>query len=471
MFLDQDYLLTTDMAKKLFHNHAEKMPIIDYHCHLNPAEIYENQNFKDLTDAWLTDGHHYGDHYKWRLMRAMGVPERLITGDGEPYDKFLAWADTIEHAVGNPLYEWTHLELKRFFGIDTILTVNSAPQIWAKANQLLATDAFKKRNLIKKFNVKAVCTTDDPIDDLHYHELLKAQEADNGFKVIPAFRPDKILNIEQATFAGYVDQLATVSGVPINDFAAILTALAQRIDYFHQHGSRLSDHALDLVDYAEASATELNQIVAKARTGAMLMPLEIAQYKTALIEGLMRIYHQKNWTMQFHMHAFRNLNTDMFNQIGADTGFDAMTDQKVGSAIASLFKKMASEDAIPKTIMYSLNPNDWLPLLTIMGCYQKDVKQKIQLGGAWWFNDTRTGMRQQLTQFAEQSLLPNFVGMLTDSRSFLSYPRHEYFRRVLCELLGEWVERGQLPNDEAQLGKIVEDISYNNAHDYFGFFD
>lgn len=470
MFLNKDFLLTTDLARKLFHDHAEKMPIIDYHCHLNPKEIYENRNFRDLAQVWINEGN-YGDHYKWRLMRANGIDEKYITGDAEPYEKFIKWAETIEKAVGNPLYEWTHLELRRFFGIDTILNRKTAAEIWEKANKLLATDAFKPRNLIKKFKVKAVCTTDDPIDDLHYHDLIKCDEEKNEFKVLPAFRPDKALNIHKAGFANYIQKLADVSGVSISHFSDIVAALKQRVDYFHGKGGRLSDHALDKFTFAEATPEELDQIVSQALANRKLSGTEVSQYRTALLKELMKIYHEKNWVMQFHIHAYRDLNDPMFQKLGPDTGYDALTDEKIADSLGQLLTVAENENSIPKTILYSLNPNDWLALTTIMGCFQKDTVQKLQLGCAWWFNDTRGGMRRQLETFAEESLLPNFVGMLTDSRSFLSYPRHEYFRRILCELFGEWAERGQIPDDEEQLGKIVEDISYNNAYRYFGFFE
>ncbi|MFX3616655.1 MAG: glucuronate isomerase [Sporolactobacillus sp.] len=470
MFLGNDFLLTTDLARKLFHNHAERMPIIDYHCHLNPKEIYENKNFHDLAQIWINEGN-YGDHYKWRLMRANGVNEKYITGDAKPYEKFVKWAETIEQAVGNPLYEWTHLELRRFFGIDTILNRHTAAEIWEKANQLLASDAFRPRNLIKKFNVKAVCTTDDPIDDLHYHDLIKHDEQQNGFKVLPAFRPDKALNIYKDGFADYIQELDRISGVSISGFSDIVSALKQRINYFHGKGSRLSDHALDRFTYVDATKKELDQIVAHALSNDKLSENEINQYRTALLKELMKIYHEKNWVMQYHIHAYRDLNEPMYQKLGPDTGYDALTDEKIADSIGQLFTSAEKEDCIPKTILYSLNPNDWLALTAIIGCFQKDTVQKLQLGCAWWFNDTRQGMRRQLETFAEESLLPNFVGMLTDSRSFLSYPRHEYFRRTLCELFGEWAERGQIPDDEEQLGKIVEDISYNNAYRYFEFFE
>ncbi len=471
MLLDQNFFLTTDTAKRLFNEYAKDMPIIDYHCHLNPKEIYDDKNFNNLTEAWLTEGNHFGDHYKWRLMRANGVPEELITGDGDPYQKFLAFAGVLEKAYGNPIFEWCHLELRRFFGINEVLTTESAPEIWKNANEKIVQGDFSRKNLIRRMNVKALSTTDDPIDDLHYHELLKEQENENGFKVIPGFRPDKVLNIQKSTFANYINQLAEASGVKIQSFEDILIALEKRVDYFEQHGCTICDHALDFVDYEEATTEELDSIVDKACKKTALTNKEIAQYRTALLVALMGIYAKHEWTMQYHIHALRDLNSANYALMGADTGFDAINDQPIAIALGKLLNAAHSKGDLPRIVLYSLNQNDWMQLLTVAGCFQGGMKQKIQFGTAWWFNDTRTGMRKQLSLLMEQSLLGNFIGMLTDSRSFLSYPRHEYFRRVLCELLGEMVERGQLPNDEKRLGKMVQDISFNNAAAYFRFLE
>ncbi|PRY68450.1 D-glucuronate isomerase [Glaciihabitans tibetensis] len=464
MLLNDDFLLSTEMAKKLFHNHAQAMPIIDFHCHLNPQEIYEDRRFASITEVWLA-----GDHYKWRLMRANGVDERLITGDGDDFDKFYAWAGTIEKALGNPLYVWTHLELRRFFNITEVLSRETARDIYDRANALLATPAFSRRSLIRGSSVKIICTTDDPADDLKYHKLLKSEES---FKVLPAFRPDKAMNVRDASFAEYIARLSTAAGVAITTFGDITDALRRRIDYFHSLGGRLSDHALDVVVYAEATPAELDAIVATALGSAAgnqaLTEHQVAQYRTAVLKALMRAYHAKNWTMQLHLHALRNVNTPMLTKLGPDTGYDSINDRSIAEPLARLFDSMEIEDAIPRTMLYSLNPNDYLPLVTLMGGYQKDTVQKFQLGSAWWHNDTRSGMRQQLSTFAEESLLSNFVGMLTDSRSFLSYPRHEYFRRVLCELVGEWSELGEVPDDELVLGQMIEDICFNNADTYFG---
>ncbi|MDS1014584.1 glucuronate isomerase [Lentilactobacillus buchneri] len=469
--LNDDFLLTTPMAKKLFHDHAEKMPIIDFHCHLDPKEIYENKNYKNISRIWINEGN-FGDHYKWRLMRANGVPEDLITGDGDDYQKFLAWAGTIEKALGNPLFEWTHLELRRFFGINDVFNTKTAPAIWEKANQLLATDDFKPRNLIKRSNVQVVCTTDDPASDLKYHKLLKKEEDQNGFKVLPAMRPDKAFNLTDDGYGDYLDQLAKVSGKKITSFKSLVGALRQRFQYFESLGGRLSDHGLNFFHFVKASDDEMNDIIDKARNNKQLTKNEIDQYQTMLVEALMHLNKEFNWTMQFHMNVIRNANKPMLKSFGTDGGFDSMgTQPDLAQEFMKLLMDAQEEDQIPKMIIYSLNPNDWMELATEMGDFQQDGVQKLQLGAAWWFNDTFSGMKKQLTIMAEESLLPNFVGMLTDSRSFLSYPRHEYFRRVLCNVIGEWAERGQAPDDEDYLGKIVEDISYNNAHDQFHFFD
>lgn len=469
-FLDQDFLLETESAKALFHNYAEKMPIIDFHCHLNPQEIYENKKFTNITKIWLNEGT-YGDHYKWRLMRANGIPEELITGDGDDFDKFVAWAGTVEKAVGNPLYEWTHLELRRYFGIDELLTVESASEIYQKANAMLKTDDFGARALIRQSNVKAVCTTDDPASDLKYHQLLKADEATDDFKVLPAMRPDKAFYIYDYDYGAYLQELGASAGIVINSFKDLITALHQRYEFFTGMGGTLSDHSLENFTFVEATDTELNAIIAKGIANESLTAKELNQYLTMLVEALMKLNNEFNWTMQFHINAARNLSPNQFAKIGADTGFDAIGSQPdMVVEFQKLFTKMSTEDAIPKTIIYSLNPNDWLALMTMMQSFQGNGIQRLQLGAAWWFNDTAEGMTRQLTTFAEQSLLPNFVGMLTDSRSFLSYPRHEYFRRVLCNYYGKLIEQDRVPNDLDKIGKIVQDISYNNAYNYFGFF-
>lgn len=462
MFLNDNFLLSNKPSQTLFHDYAKKMPIIDYHCHLDPQEIYEDKNFKNITEAWL-----YGDHYKWRLMRANGVDENLITGSASDYEKFLAWCQTVPKAIGNPLYTWSHLELRRFFGIEELICEENAPIIWEKANGKLASKDFSRRQLIIQSNVKIVCTTDDPVDDLHYHQLLKKEET--AFKVLPAFRPDKALNIDAATFVPWINALSDRIGKEINSFEQLKAALKDRIQFFTENGGCLSDHALDVLRYEEGSPAEVEAIFQKGLSQETLTDKEVAIYRTELLSALIAFYHEANWTMQLHIHAHRNNNTAMFEKLGPDTGYDSMNDLILATPLKKLLDRAEKQDALPKTILYSLNPNDYPVLVTLMGCYQKEEPGKLQLGSAWWFNDTRAGMREQLTQVADGTLLANFVGMLTDSRSFLSYTRHEYFRRVLCELVGEWIERGELPADMASVGKIIEDISFNNADRFFGF--
>lgn len=462
MFLNDDFLLSTGTARLLFHKHAKDMPIIDYHCHLDPKEIYEDRPFANLTAAWL-----YGDHYKWRLMRANGIPESHITGEASDYDKFLAWATTVPKAIGNPLYSWTHLELRRFFGIEELLNADTAPAIWEKVNQKLAEPGFTRRGFIRNSNVKVICTTDDPADSLEYHRLLGKEET--AFSVFPTFRPDKALNIDAKGFTAWLTRLEEASGTPVTTYSALVETLRDRVEFFHDHGCRLSDHALDVLRYKAGHTEDAEKIFAKRLEGAELTPDEITVYRTELLTALIGFYHAKGWTMQLHLHAYRNNNTPMFQRLGPDTGYDGINDLSLTEALSQLLDRAESGSGLPKTILYSLNPGDYPALLALMGCYQKDSAGKLQLGSGWWYNDTRSGMRQQLTLLADNSLLAHFVGMLTDSRSFLSYTRHEYFRRVLCEVIGEIAERGEAPDDEALLGRLVQDISYNNAAGYFGF--
>ncbi|MBA1434547.1 glucuronate isomerase [Bombilactobacillus bombi] len=469
--LDKDFLLNNEMGKILFHKYAKNMPIIDFHCHLNPDEIYENKNYPNITKIWINEDH-YGDHYKWRLMRANGVPEELITGDGDDYEKFIAWAKTIEHSAGNPLYEWTHLELRRFFGINETFNTQTAPRIWKRANELLQTEDFKPRNLIRNSKVKAVCTTDDPASDLHYHKLIKKDERENGFRTLPAMRPDKLIQIERDGFGEYLNTLSDVSGVQITNFDTLIKALHQRFEYFNNMGSRLSDHSLLTYHFKEATPKQLDVILNKGINNESLSQDEIDQYLTMLLENLMKLNNEFNWTMQWHVNSVRDINRPMFKKLGADTGYDAIgTQPDIALHLQKLYTKMRDTSDIPKSIFYSLNPNDWMELATMMGCFLEGGVQRMQLGAGWWFNDTAEGIHEQLRVFAEESCLPNFVGMLTDSRSFLSYPRHEYFRRVLCNFYGELVDQGRVPDDEEYLGKIIQDISYNNAYNFFDFFE
>lgn len=470
-FLDDDFLLTNAPAKTLFHKYADGLPIIDFHCHLNPKEIYENKNFKNMTRIWINEGN-YGDHYKWRLERANGVPEELITGDGDDYDKFLAWAETMEYAYGNPVFEWTHLELRRFFGINDVLNKETAPVIWRKANALLQQDDFKPRALINRSKVQVLCTTDDPGSNLHYHELLAKEEDKNGFRVLPAMRPDRLIDIQNPSFGPYVAFLGSETQIQINSFETLMEAMKKRFQFFADHGCRLSDHGLNSFHFCEASKPELNGILHKGMANDPLSIKEVSQFQTMLVEHLMELNEDFGWTIQFHVNVARNLSKPMMDKLGPDTGFDAMgTQPDIVHEFRQLFQRMDEVSHLPKVIFYSLNPNDWLGIETMLqsfvGC--RPDRQHLQLGAAWWFNDTAEGMTRQLQTYAEQSLLRNFVGMLTDSRSFLSYPRHEYFRRVLCNYYGTLAESGRVPDDLALLGKSVQDVSYYNASRYFGF--
>ncbi|WP_058303177.1 glucuronate isomerase [Gorillibacterium timonense] len=462
MFLNDDFLLTTEAARNLYHRHAKRMPIIDYHCHLDPGEILANEPFRNLTEAWLA-----GDHYKWRLMRANGIAEEFITGNKSDYDKFLAWADTVPRTVGNPMFAWTHLELRRFFGITELLNRETAPRIWEQAGKLLATEPFYRRNLAKNARVKVICTTDDPTDSLKEHQQLRLEEPE--LQVLPTFRPDRALQLNAADFPQWLKQLEEAAECSIASFSELVEALSRRAAYFHDLGCRLSDHAIDWLRYESGDEAVLEELFAKRLAGDRLTDHERAVYQTELLSRLLSLYRKLGWTLQLHLHAYRNNNSAMLKKIGANTGFDALNDRDVTEPLSRLLDRAESGDGLPQTILYSLNPKDYPAIATLMGCYQKETPGKLQLGSGWWFNDTRNGMRQQLKVFADNSLLAHFVGMLTDSRSFLSYTRHEYFRRVLCELIGEWVERGEAPADEALLGRMVEDISYGNAARYFGF--
>ena len=462
-FIDDDFLLNNEVAVKLFHEYASKMPIFDFHCHLNPKDIYEDKKFKNITEVWL-----YGDHYKWRLMRSNGVDEKYITGDADDYSKFLEFAKTMPMAIGNPVFHWTHLELQRYFGVNELLNEKTAPMIWEKVNSVLESSEFSVRNIIKNSNVKILCTTDDPTDSLEYHKLLRDDES-FGVKVLPAFRPDKGINIERDDFRDWVKKLGEVSGKTIEDYEDYLDALNSRIEYFDSLGCRLSDHALDFVFYEESTKGKVDEIFKKALEGEELSEFEIDQYKTSVLQFLARKYKEFGWAMQLHIAALRNTNTRMFRKLGPDTGYDSINDVDIAQKLAKLLDSLDLTGSLPKTILYTLNPKDNYVLATIMGCFQGEgIPGKMQFGSAWWFNDNIDGMREQMKTLANVGLLSKFVGMVTDSRSFLSYPRHEYFRRILCNLIGEWVDRGEVPYDIDLLGKIVQDISYNNAVNYFG---
>lgn len=460
-FITDDFLLYNDTARELFHDTAKHLPIIDYHNHLNQHEILADKNYNNIAEIWLGE-----DHYKWRAMRANGIDEAYITGDKSDYDKFLAWAKTVPMAFGNPLYHWTHLELLRYFEIAELLDEKSAPAIWEEANQKLATKEMSVRSLLKKMNVEFVGTTDDPVDDLASHKKLH----DEGFEITvsPSFRPDKGINIERDEYLSWLDQLREVTNSSIDNYDQFLAALAERVDYFDEHGCRSSDHGIEVIFYAEATKNEVEAIFQKRLNGEALTPQEIEQYKTYTLVSLGEMYAEKGWAMQLHMSPLRNNNTRMFSKIGPDTGFDSIGDVRIAEKLANLLDALDAKDKLPKTILYSLNANDNDVLAAMAGNFQSaEVPGKVQLGTAWWFNDTIDGMEKQMKSLANIGLISNFIGMLTDSRSFLSFPRHEYFRRVLCNLLGTWVEEQKVPRDMDLLKKYVRGICYENAVRYF----
>lgn len=467
-FMDKDFLLDTETAKKLYHEHAENMPIIDYHCHLQPKEIYEDKKFRNLAEAWLGAGDRYGDHYKWRALRARGYEEDGISGPDDDYKKYLQFVESMPYFVGNPLYHWSHLEMRRYFGIDEIINAENAKVIWDKANKALET--LTAREMMYKFNVKTVCTTDDPVDSLEWHRKMN-EDPTLKVKVRPAFRPDKAINVEQSCFKDWVKQLSGVVGRPIRTLQSFLDALAERIKYFNEMGSKLSDHALDIVRYAPATYGEANKIFIKGLNGEQITEGEQDKYKGYVLVFLAREYAKYGWVQQYHIGAMRNNSKNMLAKIGPDTGFDAIGDSVYMEKLSALLGEIDENGELPKTILYCLNPRDNYALTVLAGCFQKEgVKGRVQVGTAWWFLDQQDGMRRNLETLMQVGLVAQSVGMLTDSRSFLAYPRHEYYRRILCQMLGRLVESGQYPAEELpRLGKIVEDICYNNAAEYFGF--
>lgn len=467
-FLDDDFLLSTKAAKRLYHEYAENLPIIDYHNHLSPADVASDTKFSNIAQAWLG-----GDHYKWRAMRANGVPEEDITG--HPADKrtFLAWARTVPALVGNPLYHWTHLELKRYFGIDTVLNEKTAESIWESCNARISGPDFGARALLRKMKVAAICTTDDPVDSLEHHEAyakarLASARTDEPV-MLPAFRPDKALAVETPNeWRDYLAKLGAAASMKIDSYASLVAALDKRHAFFHANGCRLSDHALVQAPARPVSADKAEELFARLFGASPLSETETEELKTALLLDIGRMDARRGWTMQLHLAALRNLNSRMYASLGPDTGFDAVGDPVRAAPLATFLDALAREDLLPKTILYSLNPNDYAVLTTIMGAFQGGgVAGKIQLGSAWWFNDHIDGMETQMRALASMGLLSRFVGMLTDSRSFLSFPRHEYFRRILCNLVGGWIERGEASADWDRMGGIVMDISYRNARSYF----
>ena len=462
--MDKDFLLQTETAKELYHNHAAKMPIFDYHCHINPQEIADNLQFENISQVWLA-----GDHYKWRGMRTNGVDEKYCTGDASDWEKFEKWAETVPFTLRNPLYHWTHMELKKFFGIDKILNPETAKEIWDECNAKLQTPEYSVRNIIRMANVDTICTTDDPIDSLEHHMKIKA----DGFEVavLPAWRPDKAMAVENAdTYNEYIGKLADAAETKIDSFRSFLDALDKRHQFFHDNGCRLSDHGLETFIAEDYTQTEIEQIFSKISGGANLSSEEVLKFKSCMLYEFGIMDHSRGWTQQFHVGALRNNSTRLFNLLGADVGLDSIGDFEIAKPLSKLLDRLDMKDQLAKTVLYNLNPRDNELMGTMIGNFQDgSVPGKMQFGSGWWFLDQKDGMEKQINALSNLGLLSRFVGMLTDSRSFLSYTRHEYFRRTLCNILGNDVENGELPYDMELLGRMVENISFNNAKTYFNF--
>lgn len=464
-FMDKNFLLETKTARSLYFDHAATLPIIDYHCHVNPKEIADDRRFENISQIWLG-----GDHYKWRLMRACGVPEEKITGKtASDREKFQLFAESLSRAIGNPIYHWAHLELQRYFDYYGVLNANTAEEVWNLCNAKLATSEMSVRQIINKSNVAALCTTDDPIDDLIYHIQI-AGDSSFSVKVLPTWRPDKVVNLTAGGYADYISKLGEVAQINITNLAELKQSLEKRLEYFAQQGCMISDHALDKAYSTFISEEEADSIFQKALQGSEIAPHEEDGFKTYLVSYFAAQYNRMGWAMQLHFSAERNTNSARFEQLGPDTGFDCIGRSVDVNSFVRFLDSLQRNNNLPKTVVYSLNPNDEEVLLSAVNCFQGEgFRNKIQVGAPWWFNDTKSNMERGFVNQANATVLGNFVGMLTDSRSFLSYPRHEYFRRILCNTIGSWVENGEVPSDEATIGQIVEDISYNNANQYFGF--
>jgi glucuronate isomerase len=464
-FIHEDFLLQSAAAVELYHRYAEGVPIIDYHCHLPPDQVARDHRFHNLTEIWL-----YGDHYKWRAMRANGVPERFITGDASDREKFEKWAETVPATLRNPLYHWTHLELAKPFGItDRLLGPDTATSVWEECNALLAQPGFSCRGIMEKMNVVLVCTTDDPIDTLEHHCLV-ASDPSSKTRMLPAFRPDNGFAVEAPEpFNAWVDQLGAAADVEIKGFESYIDAFRKRADFFHRNGCRLSDHGLETAYAEDYTGAEISAVFDRVRAGRELGQSEILKFKSAMLYELGVMYHERGWTQQFHFGAMRNVNTRMLRLLGRNTGFDTIGDLEIARPLAKLLDRLDERDRLPRTILYNLNPRDNELMAAMIGNFQSGIPGKVQYGSSWWFLDQKDGIEKQIEALSNMGLLSRFLGMLTDSRSFLSYTRHEYFRRVLCNLLGAEMEAGLLPDDMGMVGGMVRDICYNNAARYFGF--
>jgi len=462
-FIHDNFLLSNKFAEELYHNYASKMPIIDYHCHLSPKEIAENKVFENITQAWI-----YGDHYKWRAMRTLGIPEKYITGKASDQEKFEKWAQTVPYTLRNPLYHWTQLELARYFDIDQLLSPKTATEIYNQTSDQLNTQQYSTQGILKKMNVKVACTTEDPTDTLEHHKTLA--ESDLETHISTSFRPDKAIMINHHGFLGYISALEEASGVSINSYRDLKFALLQRIEYFHQNGCRVSDHGLNYIPFTSYNEAEVTKIFNKKLDKQNLSAEEILKYETAILRYLSQEYHTRGWVQQFHLGALRNNNTRMLAELGPDTGWDSIADYPQAENLSKFLNSLDVEDQLTKTIIYNLNPADNEVMASMIGNFNDgSIKGKVQFGSGWWFLDQKDGMTKQMNALSNMGLISCFIGMLTDSRSFLSFPRHEYFRRVLCNLFGQEIQQGELPNDMPWIGKIIQDISYNNAKEYFNF--
>ena len=462
-FINDNFLLENKFAEELYHNYSKNQPIIDYHNHLNPQFIAEDKIFDNITQVWIN-----GDHYKWRAMRTLGINEQFVTGNGSDKDKFLNWAKTVPYTMRNPLYHWTHLELARYFDIYDLLNEKSAEKIYIETTEKINSQAYSTQNLLKKVNAELVCTTEDPIDSLEFHQKLSKNPI--GTKMSTAFRPDKAILISNDGYNAYLDTLGDVSGIAINTFADLQAALRKRIEFFNANGCKLSDHGLDQIYFEEFTENEISSIFKKKRENRIISPEEVLKFQSAVLVFLSETYHEFGWVQQFHLGALRNNNARMHRILGPDTGWDSIGDYPQAQKLSSFLNALDSKDKLTKTIIYNLNPADNEVMATMIGNFNDgSVRGKVQFGSGWWFLDQKDGMTKQLNALSNMGLISCFVGMLTDSRSFLSFPRHEYFRRILCNLLGDEIKRGELPNDMEWIGKLVSDISYNNAKEYFKF--
>lgn len=463
-FMDKDFLLNTPTAQKLYHEYAENTPILDYHCHINPKDIAQDRKYENMTQVWLGQ-----DHYKWRQMRSNGIDEYYITGGASDREKFQKWAETLEKAIGNPLYHWCHLELRKYFGYEEYLNSETAEEVWNLCNKKLQKESMTARNMIRQSNVTLLCTTDDPADSLEWHKMI-AEDESFEVQVLPTWRPDKAMNLEKTDYLDYLKKLSEVSGVRIQRFKDLMKALLVRMDFFASMGCSVADHALEYIMYAPASEEEVEEIFRKRLNGSFISREEELKFKTAFMITVGREYHKRNWVMQLHYGCKRDNNRFRYNQLGPDAGFDCINNYAPSAQMTDFLNALSTTDELPKTILYSLNPNDNEVIGSILGCFQgPETAGKVQQGSAWWFNDHKAGMTNQMISHANLGLLGNFVGMLTDSRSMMLYSKHEYFRRILCELIGGWVENGEYPADYKTLEKIIKGIAYNNAVCYFGF--